>query len=95
MPRVVPPMEWRFETVLGILNLLEHAPDPDDSFQEWVDQADEADGEYLQWALGAWYLLRNLSSYGIALEREKILSLQREYKLGLIDLANKSNDFAF
>lgn len=70
-------LDWQLRVLEWMGSTCLHHPTPEDAFSAWVDEAAEADDEYLLWAFGAWKVVHNLAAY----ELEQMLSSVKQFRL--------------
>lgn len=55
--------DWKITVMIWMCSVCLHDPDPDGTYAEWRDEADESDARYIRWADSAWEEIRTKPSF--------------------------------
>jgi hypothetical protein len=69
--------EFQLRTLEAYVWLIRNTAEPDESVQDWFDQASQNDHEYLMWSLRVWRELRTAPAFTCEAMLREIRELRR------------------
>lgn len=66
------PVYWQVSALRFMLRSYLHDPEPDEAIERWLDEAGDADGVYLRWAIRTAYTVSTMSATALQLALERL-----------------------